>query len=226
MNGRFHLFTVNEIPVYAELWFFALLAYYVVRASDPTSGIVFAACVVASVVVHELGHALVAQAFALEPSIVLHGWGGLCSHRPTPHVRDQALIIGAGPGLGLLGGLTVLALSWVALWYDPLILRHGPIVSRVVDDLVYIGVGWSFVNLLPVWPLDGGQLFRIGARRVLAPETAHGAVHGVGLLGALAIAGYSMKFSLPMTTVIGVMLAVQNGSALAAAGTPTTREGR
>src|SRR5262245_50311691 len=66
-----------------------------------------------SVLWHELGHALVARAFGLAPSIALHAWGGLTSfetERPLPYVRDLLISV-AGPAAGLVLGALVYGLG-------------------------------------------------------------------------------------------------------------------
>jgi Zn-dependent protease len=79
--------------------------------------------------------------------------GGLCyseSERQTPWQRLAVLL--AGPGAGLLFfGLIVLGLSTVG---QP----RSPVGGEIVWDLIQINLYWSLVNLLPIWPLDGGQI--------------------------------------------------------------------
>ena len=78
MNA-FYLFSIRNIPVYVQPWYLLLLAFFGMR-SDITSGLIFAACVTVSLLVHEFGHALVAARYRLNPTVILHGWGGLCAH--------------------------------------------------------------------------------------------------------------------------------------------------
>ena len=54
--------------------------------------------------------------------------------------------------------------------------------------LLQVNFFWSLVNLLPMYPLDGGQLFRLGMVRMLKPATAEKVTHVVGLLVAVACA--------------------------------------
>jgi Zn-dependent protease len=93
-----------------------------------------------------------ARLFRCRPSIVLYGLGGLCAYdaeRQSPWQRLAVLI--AGPGAGLLLGAIVLG---VAILADP----QGSVGIRIVRYLIYINLFWSLVNLLPIWPLDGGQI--------------------------------------------------------------------
>jgi Peptidase family M50 len=39
-------------------------------------------------------------------------------------------------------------------------MQYYPTVMSIVDDLLYVNFYWGLVNLLPVWPLDGGHISR------------------------------------------------------------------
>ncbi len=108
-----------------------------------------------SVLVHELGHALVARAYGLTPQIDLHGMGGTTSYAdPEGRVtkRRRIAISLAGPGAGFFLGGLVLAVTLLGLPLEP--KRFKPIV----DALVWVNLYWGALNLLPVLPLDGGMV--------------------------------------------------------------------
>jgi hypothetical protein len=69
------------------------------------------AAVSISILVHELGHALVAKAHGWPPRIVLYGMGGLAVYSPGRQTRKSRILIdAAGPAAGfVLGGLVLLA---------------------------------------------------------------------------------------------------------------------
>ncbi len=54
-------------------------------------------------------------------------------------------------------------------------------VEYTITILLWINIIWSFVNLLPLWPLDGGQLFRLGLLQFLTPRRAEKITHWVSL---------------------------------------------
>ncbi len=125
------------------------------------SGALSTGVVLGSVLVHELGHAFAARAYGLGPvSIVLHGFGGLTrfGHRPT---HKQGVVVGlAGPFAGLALGLVALPLS---LWGG---LEPGWL-SATLESVVRVNLFWSVFNLLPMYPLDGGQvLWHVLAGRI------------------------------------------------------------
>jgi Zn-dependent protease len=109
--------------------------------------------VLASVLAHELGHATAGLLFGLQPAIELHGMGGTtswsASHR-TSHVQ-RIIISLAGPCTGLLLGGLVFALG-------SRFSADFALGQWIVGSLVFVNVIWGALNLLPMLPLDGGNV--------------------------------------------------------------------
>jgi hypothetical protein len=74
MGGAYHLFTFVGVPVSVTPWFGILLLMFARGSAHP---IALSAGICVGVLVHEIGHALVARYLRRSPSIVLHGFGGL-----------------------------------------------------------------------------------------------------------------------------------------------------
>lgn len=183
------IFSIRGIPVWVSPWFFLLGGLYVHQLGW-RQGLLFTLCVSVSILVHELGHAFVAQRYHLSPQVLLHGLGGLCAHERAERDRHDALIIFAGPFAGLLLGAVVLGVDFG--------LRVGGItpnesLAQAFDFMIYINILWSLVNLLPMWPLDGGRLFRLGLLQVVRPLWAERVTHAVSIavLGAGAVFGFA-----------------------------------
>lgn len=209
--GGLHVFTLAGVPVHVSMWFFILLGYYGWSAGLQR-GMVFGLAVCVSILIHEFGHALVAKHFRLSPSIELHGFGGLTHHQRADSNRDDVLIIAAGPGAGLLFGGIVFVVSLVFGLRD---MFMNPFVAMIIGDLLYINIGWSLVNLLPLWPLDGGQLFRILLLKFMRPGPAERATHIVGLVVAIGAAIFAMNyFGRGLVFILAVLLGFQNARAL------------
>jgi Zn-dependent protease len=106
-----------------------------------------------SILVHELGHAVAFRLFGLRPSITLHGMGGLTSGSGELSPVRHIVVSLAGP----LSALILLGIPAYVL------SQSGQITSidgrDAVSAAVWINVGWSLLNLMPVLPLDGGQVF-------------------------------------------------------------------
>ena len=204
-----HLFTLRGIPVRASLWFLLLVGYYAftMRSGGLPVILAFIVSLTVSILVHEFGHAFVARHFKLKPQVMLHGWGGLCMHERAKSDRDDALIIAAGPAAGLLlAGLVALAEVLV-----PLEAKTSPFVNALFYFMWIINFWWSLINLLPLFPLDGGQLFRLGLLRIVKPAVkAERIVHVTG--AALAVGGivWGASTSSVLILLLSVLLLVQN----------------
>jgi len=122
--------------------------------------LIWVAIVFLSVLIHELGHALVGLAFRYRPSIQVAWLGGLTSSHapgPIPWHRDVALtlagpLLGAALGLGCLAALQRLGSSAEVAHYT---LRCAAVANLF----------WAAMNLLPVLPLDGGRVATAVLRR-------------------------------------------------------------
>lgn len=131
------------------------------------------ACLFISILVHELGHAVLIRWAGFEPEVVLHGFGGYAIYHPYRAIRTSTLVAisFAGPGagfvlFGLVFGLETFLLGndFVPGLVPDLYTRLSPVSAYVLADtfrqLEYINLFWGLVNLLPVYPLDGGQIAR------------------------------------------------------------------
>jgi len=178
-------FVLFGIPVRVHPFFW--LVGLLLGLHSPTAGAMIAwiAALFLSVLVHEIGHAAVMRSYGFYPSIVLYGMGGLTMYGPgqpfgarRPGFGGQVLISAAGPLAGFalaalvsagmhLAGHEVVVVRVARL--VPMVLVAGPIESyfvRFVNDLLFISVFWGIINLLPVYPLDGGQIAREVALRL------------------------------------------------------------
>jgi len=154
-------FRIGNIPVRVQPTFFFMAA--ILGMSLPGIKIVaWVAVVLASVIVHELGHATVGRAFGLEPSVVLHGTGGTTSWRGTRKLSPgkRIAISLAGPVAGFVFGVLVLAAAFVSRSqaYSTLGAGSSGLAGFVVGELVYVNFAWGALNLLPMLPLDGGNV--------------------------------------------------------------------
>jgi len=145
-----------------------------------------------SILVHELGHALMIRRFGRQAHIVLYAMGGLAIEgRPrdsfgfssfdpyTPYQprartpNEQILISAAGPGIQfvfaalIVGGVYAtggrVQLDFRGFIPFPVPLLGGALAANhnvffLVAMFLWINIFWPLMNLLPVLPLDGGQI--------------------------------------------------------------------
>lgn len=170
-------------------------------------------CVFGSVLFHELGHALIAEAFGYQPHIVLHHFGGYAAFQPG---RDWSpfrslMITLAGPLPQFFLGVVILVATPFLLEYLRGHLDERPYeyVARTMWYLVWINVGWSLMNLLPVLPLDGGQATR-AILEGIGLRDGHGIAMKISIgVGALVAAGM-FQMGMQMTAMMFLLLTVQN----------------
>jgi Zn-dependent protease len=109
-----------------------------------------------SVLLHELGHAVISNHYGRAPQIELYSMGGLTiSTRYSLLSYPQEILISfAGPLAGFLfGGLIFLLLRFVGPIYNPYL-------NFIVYELLWVNIGWGILNLIPMIPLDGGHIMR------------------------------------------------------------------
>lgn len=160
---RFRLF---GIPVNVTPWFWvaAIVGGWMPNTNEHLDLLlIWVGCLFVSILVHEMGHAMVARWFGWPPEIFLYLFGGLAVYRPGyGHTTTRSVLISlAGPGAGfvlygLIRLLRELALSsgWL-LTLDP---AWGLRVADFLVQMEWINLYWGIVNLFPILPLDGGRI--------------------------------------------------------------------
>jgi stage IV sporulation protein FB len=211
--GAFHLFTIAGIPVSVSPFYLLLLVLFA-RGGGVRSMLVTAVCITVALLVHELGHALVARQLRRNPSILLHGFGGATSHERTERDVDEAMIIAMGPATGLFVALLLWGLVWLGARFAPELLFSSDLIRQTLSTLLYLSVTWNVLNLLPLWPLDGGQLLRLGAGRKLNAALAAKVTHGVALALTAGLLAYCFYSGETYTIIILALLGLQNYQAL------------
>jgi stage IV sporulation protein FB len=164
-------FSLFGIPIRVHPFFWivaALLGNWVM--GDPDLGfpylLLWIACVFVSVLLHELGHALTGRLFGNRAHILLYSFGGLAIGSIDAHNRrwQRILVLFAGPGIQLVLFGIIWGIFW---WMGPEVLTLSLPIRATLVMLWIINLVWSLFNLLPIWPLDGGQITReiaVGAR--------------------------------------------------------------
>ena len=146
----------GKIPILIHP-FFWLFAFLIGWLNSPSliGAIVWMGIIFVSVLIHEFGHALTALFFKQKVQIQLIPFGGLTSYEgPTLRLWQQFLITLNGPLFGFLLFLLATLLLEMNVF-------HSPFFIGVVRATQIANLFWTAVNLLPVLPLDGGQLLRV-----------------------------------------------------------------
>ena len=208
-----HLFNIKNIPVAFSPWYLLLMLILGSTADTAANGLIFVAVATFSILMHEFGHAAMAKKYSLNPSIVLHAWGGVTLHRPTLNNKHSAAITAAGPSSGLIIAAVVLAIKLgidFSLGSDWLTIR--PMLNALITYLLWVNIVWSLFNLLPIFPLDGGQLLSSGLRAKFNPLKAKKILHITSIVVAilLIIASLVFKFNSLFIAFFALMMIFAN----------------
>ena len=169
MQGSFKLATLAGIDIrlhYTWLLAFFLIAWSLALGYFPMSGqeqgpvtywvlgVAAALLLFASVLVHELGHSLVAGSRGLRvDNITLFIFGGVSNiTREATTAKDEFLIAVVGP-------LTSLVLAGL-FWSIGLLLPPASAASALAGYLAYTNLLLGVFNIVPGFPLDGGRVLR------------------------------------------------------------------
>ncbi|HLW64778.1 MAG TPA: site-2 protease family protein [Gemmataceae bacterium] len=123
--------------------------------------LIWVACVFVSILVHEMGHVVMAKLFGARGYIILYAFGGLACDLGQYLNRWKRIAIAlAGPGAGFLLYGAVYGLDSLIDWRAQFAAASGKYLFFAIQDLEWINLAWGLMNLLPVWPLDGGHVSR------------------------------------------------------------------
>lgn len=197
------------IPIKIEIGFL-IVTFFLGTGHGINVAMIFEWMVVVliSVLIHELGHALTAKFFKLEPAIILYGMGGLTHWDPQLIVTPlrQILITLAGPFAGFTFGFIVLAIGII-------IPPSSPLLATTYRDLLWVNFGWGIFNLLPMLPLDGGQI--LGSIETwIKKRESRVITHVLSLLIALGVLILALSFGLIWIGLLGAWFAFSNGAGL------------
>lgn len=183
-------FPLGPIPVRVGIlfWVFSAIFGYINAPREGTlvvNILVWVGCVFVSILTHELGHALVYRLFGSWSAISLHGFGGYAEADVAPRAAWQRMLVAlAGPVAGFaLFGVTV-AVAVVVTG-----VGMNVYLKNAITFMLWINLFWSLFNLLPVLPLDGGNVCR-ELLAVFGVRSADVIAAGVGFVVALLMAVY------------------------------------
>jgi Zn-dependent protease len=206
MGGTIRLFKFSGIQVYLHFSWFLVAAFELTQRRGVYSSQIWAGyeylALFGIVLLHEFGHALACrQTGGTANQIVLWPLGGIAFVNPPRRPGAMLWSIAAGP----LVNVVLFPLLTVALFAtaEPAGLEPSDF-SQLIRQVWQINLGLLIFNMLPVYPLDGGQILRsllwfpLGEIRSLQIASV------LGLVGAvvLAAAALLLRIMQPMWVVV------------------------
>jgi len=185
-------------------WFLVLLiefdwlkGYY----SSPVWNLVECLALFSIVLMHEFGHSLACkQTGGKADRIMLWPFGGVAFVQPPQRPGAVLWSIAAGP-------LVNVALVPVTIW----IYRTGyamgwyvetPNLAKFLSHLVSINIGLLVFNMMPVYPLDGGQILRALLWFVIGRASS---LRVATVIGVLGVAGFGVLAFYQQSVWLGLM---------------------
>lgn len=198
-------FKLFGIPVRVEPIFWITLAILGFIGADvrTSEGVLEVALFVLagflSILIHEMGHALMIRKFGLPTQVVLSSFGGYALYPAGVLSRLKSFIVtAAGPGLQIIAGVGLyFSLGFVDL--------PDTNLNTFLGTFIGISIFWAILNLLPIYPLDGGQM--LGS--ILGPKRQAG-LHLTSMIVAAVIAVVALYFREPIGVIFMGMFAYQN----------------
>lgn len=210
MLRSFRIGKLFGIPLYVHTTFFLLPAWVLLlnRGSGPGAWftLTLLLAVFACVVLHELGHALMARVFGIgTDSITLYPIGGVARLRGMSEKPLEEICIAlAGPAVNLVlaAGLFAAVLFTAVLLPTSLDLAAGQFLMTLCLSNVVLMV----FNLIPCFPMDGGRVLRallaLGRSHLRATEIAA----RVSLVMVPLIAALSLLLHSPMPLILAAFV--------------------
>ena len=181
---RFDLrFSIAGIPVRVHPLFWLIAILFGSSSNSIVSLLTWVIAIFISILIHELGHAFAMRRYGQGSQIILHFAGGLTvpesiswggGYANIAITANQQIFISlAGPFSGFIFAGVILAASAALggtiipnyiFGFIPFPLVIFPtgwgILGSLVISLLWVNIFWGLINLMPVHPLDGGNVPR------------------------------------------------------------------
>lgn len=166
----------------------------------------------AMVLMHEFGHALACrQVGGSAREILLWPLGGVAYVSPPPRPGAVLWSIAAGPLVNLflipvfkLLGIVAIASGWAV---------ENPAIYSLLERLAFINIALLIFNLLPIYPLDGGQILRALLWFGLGPVKSLTVASAIGIAGAAGFVALALYWQAIWIGIIAIFAFSQSWKA-------------
>ena len=209
-QGAIRLFRLAGIDVFLHWSWFVVAVYEIqVRSGDyssPVWNVLEYLGLFVIVTMHEFGHSLACrQVGGTAERIVLWPLGGVAYVKPPQRPGATLWSLAAGPLVNVALVPVFMSLGFVGRqlgWWEA-----QPDLFQLLRAVSFMNIVILVFNLLPVYPLDGGQILRsllwypLGRARSLLAATA------LGFLGVLALAVLAVRVQSIWLGILAVFVA-------------------
>ncbi len=197
MRWSLSLGRIAGIRIYIHFTTFLLLAYVALRDGFSSGrweaavgGLILFSCLLAIIVLHELGHALAAKHYGIRTrDITLLPIGGVARLERMPDQPLQELVVAlAGPAVNVVLAaicFALITLTGTFVGVESLLSFEGGLLVQLFE----INVMLALFNMIPAFPMDGGRVLRavlaLGMDYVQATRIAAYVGQGIAIIFAL-----------------------------------------
>jgi len=183
--GSVVTFKVFGVPVRLHFTFILLLVFLlVIGVGQRQSGLMTALYILAlfaSVLLHELGHTLIARHYGIRTlEIVMFPIGGVSRPERAPKAREELWVALSGPLVNLLIAAGLLIWVGVQQGFVSLAQLREPTDANLAERIALGNLLLFVFNLLPAYPMDGGRILRSFLALRLPEEEATRIAAGAG----------------------------------------------
>lgn len=202
LNASFRIGRLFGVNIHVHILFVIWVAFRLATSQDWQFSAMFTTLLFGIVLAHEFGHCFGARYVGGDAeNILMWPLGGLAYANAPMTPWAQFVTVAAGPMVNVVfciisGAVIAVSLGTIQPllvnpWFSPFLWLPG--------WLWYVGVFYSVnlfllgFNLLPIYPMDGGQLFQCLLWPFLGLRTAMDIACKVGLAGAIAFGLWSLR---------------------------------
>jgi Zn-dependent protease/predicted transcriptional regulator len=203
MKSSWQIAKVAGIDIYIHVTFPILLAWvalseFLPRRSwwDAAEGLIFIGLLFVIVVLHELGHALMAKRHGIRTrDITLLPIGGVARLERIPEDPQQELQVAlAGPVMNVALAFILYVTIFAGGLLSPVtgvVFNDANTFAKFLWNLLWVNVYLVLFNLLPAFPMDGGRVLRalLAMRMEYVRATQIAATLGQGMAWVFALLG-------------------------------------
>jgi Zn-dependent protease len=218
-------FALFGVPVRVDP-FFWLVTVLMSNSQQPILIVLWVLAVFVSILVHEFGHVFAMRRYGQRCHVVLHSFGGLAI--PDSQIRRstsaQVFISLAGPVAGFMLWGLLAGVAWATgnlmivtppgSWFPVMLTTYfsgvqGAPFDVLMFDLLQINLFWGLINLLPVFPLDGGQVLRAALTHTRRDGFRESLMVSIAVAAVIALLAWT-RFDERMLALLFAYLAYTN----------------